>query len=198
MRLTTADGLSLDARWDGPAAPVTVLCHPHPLFGGSMNAPFLGGITTALVEAGVGVLRFDFRGTGSSGGSHTGGVGEVDDVAAAMVAVGAGPVLLAGWSFGASMAARWAAREASAVPLCLIAPALEWAPEPATLRPARRLVIVGTRDQVVPLDEARRWSAQAGADVVEMETDHFFLLKAVGVARTILNWWDSIARTTEP
>ena len=106
--LVAVDGVVLDHLWDraadGPWA-VAVVTHPHPLMGGDMRNPVPAGLARALSAAGVDVLRFDFRGTGESGGSHDDGFGEQHDVDAAIVrAAAAGlPVVGVGYSFGADV-----------------------------------------------------------------------------------------------
>jgi alpha/beta superfamily hydrolase len=81
-----------------------MVCHPHPLFGGSMHNKVVYQMNKTLDRLGIPVLRFNFRGVGLSDGSHAGGVGEGDDVRAALDFLAhefAGtPLLLAGFSFG--------------------------------------------------------------------------------------------------
>jgi alpha/beta superfamily hydrolase len=109
LRLRTADGVDLAAQSalpEGPPVAATVLLHPHPLMGGDMFAPVPQHLFEELPRHGVAVLRFDFRGAGSSEGDHGGGDPEVADVraAAAELAEIAGmPVWLVGWSFGADV-----------------------------------------------------------------------------------------------
>jgi len=85
-----------------------VLCHPHPLFGGTMHTKAVYRAGQALNEAGFAVLRFNFRGVGSSTGSHGGGVGEREDAAAALDWLAAKypgtPLLAGGFSFGSMVA----------------------------------------------------------------------------------------------
>ena len=113
LRLTAADGVSLDAELAGPSAgPPTVgvvLCHPHPLFGGSMQVGIIGPLFDAFMDAGTAVLRFNFRGVDGSEGVHDHGNAERLDVVAAIDAlvdaIGPDvPVVLVGWSFGGNMA----------------------------------------------------------------------------------------------
>jgi uncharacterized protein len=84
---------------------VAVVCHPHPLFGGTMHNKVVFQLAKALHQHGVPVLRFNFRGAGLSEGRHDKGRGEMGDVRAALdylAAEFAGkPILLAGFSFGA-------------------------------------------------------------------------------------------------
>src|SRR5436190_3577840 len=79
----------LEAILKEPAAPVAaaVVCHPHPLGGGTMNNNVVYRLAKALHEAGVAVLRFNFRGVGASTGRHDGGAGEEDDTLAALETV---------------------------------------------------------------------------------------------------------------
>ena len=81
-----------------------LVCHPHPLFGGTMHNKVVYQAAKSLDALGVPVLRFNFRGAGLSGGTHDKGRGEQGDVKAALDFLGAEfsgiPLLLAGFSFG--------------------------------------------------------------------------------------------------
>src|SRR6516165_3335147 len=68
----------------GPVVAAAVVCHPHPLHGGTMNNNVVYRVAKALVDAGVAALRFNFRGVGGSTGQHAEGVGEEEDVRAAL------------------------------------------------------------------------------------------------------------------
>jgi uncharacterized protein len=82
-----------------------VICHPHPLFGGTMHNKVVYQAAKSLAAFGLPVLRFNFRGAGLSTGEHDRGIGEQRDVRAAVDFLGTQfpgvPVLLAGFSFGA-------------------------------------------------------------------------------------------------
>ncbi len=92
-----------------------VLCHPHPLHGGTMHTKAVFRAAQALNEVGVRVLRFNFRGVGTSTGSYADGVGEEEDVEAALRYVEAEspglPLILGGFSFGSLVGSRVALRE---------------------------------------------------------------------------------------
>jgi uncharacterized protein len=86
--------------------PLAVLvCHPHPLFGGTMHNKVIYRAAKSFDALGLPVLRFNFRGAGLSAGTHDRGGGEQDDVRAALGFLGSEipgvPILLAGFSFGA-------------------------------------------------------------------------------------------------
>lgn len=87
-----------------------LVCHPHPLFGGTMHNKVVYQAAKALHECGAPVLRFNFRGAGQSEGVHDQGRGERDDVRAALDYLAAEfpglPILLAGFSFGSSVGLR--------------------------------------------------------------------------------------------
>lgn len=89
-------------RADAPMA--ALVCHPHPLFGGTMHNKVVYQAAKTLHELGLPVLRFNFRGTGLSEGTHDAGHGETGDVQAALDFLTAEfpgrPLLLAGFSFG--------------------------------------------------------------------------------------------------
>jgi alpha/beta superfamily hydrolase len=99
--------------WTTPApepAMAAVLCHPHPLYGGTMHNKVVFQAAKTLHEHGFPVLRFNFRGAGLSEGAHDRGVGEVGDVRAALDYLArefpGRPILLAGFSFGAYVGLR--------------------------------------------------------------------------------------------
>ncbi len=99
---------------DATPAPGIVMCHPHPTYGGDMHNNVVSAICETAVAMGVAVLRFNFRGAGRSEGRHDNGVGDRDDVRAAVAylrgleEVDAERVALAGYSFGAAVAVRTA------------------------------------------------------------------------------------------
>lgn len=176
LMITTSDGVTLEARIDSPDAPerLTVFCHPHPLQGGSMNAPLMIGVALRLVERGHSVLRFNFRGTGESSGEHDHGEAEQHDVAAAIgyAESAALPLGLAGWSFGAATALRWLAAAGSSISYVGIAPAAEKLPSELPGGPKR--IILGNRDQVIDGAAVQTYAETKGIDLVVTPGDHFF------------------------
>ena len=88
-----------------PSPLAAVVCHPHPLFGGTMHNKVVYQTAKALDALGVPVLRFNFRGAGLSAGVHDRGAGEQSDVRAALDFLASEfpgvPLLAAGFSFGA-------------------------------------------------------------------------------------------------
>ncbi len=176
LDLTTSDGATLEARIDSPEAPVrfTVFCHPHPLHGGSMNAPLMIGVTSRLNDRGHAVLRFNFRGTGSSTGRHDYGQAEQADIDAAIELGGSMglPLGLVGWSFGAGTALRWLSTRESNLPWVGIAPPAESLPEELPDGPKR--IVLGTRDQVIDNKALREYAIDKGIDLILTPGDHFF------------------------
>ncbi|MFZ0641046.1 MAG: alpha/beta fold hydrolase [Candidatus Acidiferrales bacterium] len=101
--------------WTAPKAEaeprrVAVVCHPHPLFGGTMHNKVVFQLAKSLHQEGAPVLRFNFRGAGLSEGKHDKGRGESGDVQAALDYLASEfpgkPILLAGFSFGAYVGLR--------------------------------------------------------------------------------------------
>jgi alpha/beta superfamily hydrolase len=176
LELTTSDGETLEARIDSPDAPTrfTVFCHPHPLEGGSMNAPLMISVANRLVERGHAVLRFNFRGTGSSSGEHAYGEDELNDVSAAVDFARTRdlPLGITGWSFGAWTALRWLADSGDTMPYVGIAPATRELPDELPAGPKR--IILGTREQVVNADAIVSYAKAQGIDLVLTPGDHFF------------------------
>ncbi|MGA2358344.1 MAG: alpha/beta fold hydrolase [Terriglobales bacterium] len=91
------------------ATHAAVVCHPHPLYGGTLHNKVVFHAMKALNGLGFPVLRFNFRGTGLSEGEHASGLGEVEDVRAALDWLEREftlPVIFAGFSFGAAVGLR--------------------------------------------------------------------------------------------
>jgi uncharacterized protein len=88
------------------ATHAALVCHPHPLYGGTLHNKVVFHTMKALNSFGFPVLRFNFRGAGLSQGEHDNGIGEVDDVRAALDWLGREfdlPLIFAGFSFGAAV-----------------------------------------------------------------------------------------------
>jgi alpha/beta superfamily hydrolase len=99
--------------WTVPVADpllVAMVCHPHPLFGGTMHNKVVYQAAKALHLRDIPVLRFNFRGAGQSEGVHDRGIGEQEDVRAALDYLSGEfpqrPILLAGFSFGSMVGLR--------------------------------------------------------------------------------------------
>jgi alpha/beta superfamily hydrolase len=163
VRITTSDGVSLDAELarpeDGDPKAGVVIAHPHPRHGGDMHVPLVAGLFERLPRSGVAALRFDFRGVGRSGGAHDDGVGERRDVEAAVAHLAdviSGPVVAAGWSFGADVSL--AVGTAAVAGWFAVAPTLRVVPldELAAAGDARpTLLAIPQHDQFNPPDRAR-------------------------------------------
>jgi len=138
-----------------------VVCHPHPLQGGTMHNHVTYRIADAFRKAGVSTLRFNFRGVGLSTGQHDDGRGEVDDARAALdyrqhQQPGV-PLLLAGFSFGSRVALQVAKEDPRVERLLLAGVALR-AFSFGLLHELRKpkAFIQSDRDELAAIDEVRR------------------------------------------
>ncbi|MFH1113280.1 MAG: alpha/beta fold hydrolase [Pseudomonadota bacterium] len=138
----------------GPAAGA-VICHPHPLYGGNMYNSVTSALKKGLLERGVACLRFNFRGTGGSEGSHGQGVDELEDVRAAVdylaeqPMVDAGRIILAGYSFGCWVGLRAASDDPRPSRLIGISPPVDHYDFGFLLKENRpKLLVAGDRDFV--------------------------------------------------
>lgn len=139
-----------------------------------MMAPLMVAVTTRLVERGFSVLRFNFRGTGDSSGSHDHGDAETLDVDAAVEEARATGLTLhlSGWSFGAATSLRWLGEQSEALPYSGIAPAAAGLPD--ELPPGPKRIVVGTRDQLVDIEAIRAYAEEQTIDLLLTPGDHFF------------------------
>ena len=179
--LQTSDGVRLEYELGSPPAGgplgAAVVCHPHPLGGGDMRSPVVMALSRAARESGLVALRFNFRGTGRSGGDHGGGAKEVADVeAAATLARGLAPggmLVVMGYSFGSAVAARWLATGGRADAFVAVAlPEASGAPD---LGGVPALLVAGALDDISPPGFNRPLASEGRVEVVTLPgTDHFF------------------------
>lgn len=133
-----------------------IICHPHPLYGGSMDNGVVGAIEEGLSRAGLTTLRFNFRGVGGSTGRYDEGVGEVEDALAACralreMAPPPGRFVLAGYSFGAMVCAKALPECPFATDLLLVAfPPSMGGTEEIRSFSGRVYLVGGSRDDIAP------------------------------------------------
>ena len=187
-----------------PAATPTaigIVCHPHPLFQGTMHNKVAYMLARSFKDANMLAIRFNFRGVGKSEGTHDDGQGEVDDVLAVIAwARTQWPDLqvnLAGFSFGSYVALQTAQegllRDSLKVnSLITVAPPVgRWDFSVIKKPNMPWLIIQGLEDELVEASEVIKWSAtfSEAPQVVEIpEADHFFHGK-LNILRDAVNAW---------
>jgi alpha/beta superfamily hydrolase len=181
-------------------APYTVLvCHPHPLGGGTMHNKVVYHAMKAFLAFGLPVLRFNFRGTGLSEGVHDDGHGEQDDVRSALDWLDREfqrPILFAGFSFGGAIGLRACCGDERvkgliALGLPVHAEGRDYHYRFLPACPQLKLFVSGTRDQYGPMPqlEVVFHTALQPAEMVWVEdADHFFAGKLDQVQLAIRNW----------
>ena len=164
--------------------PGAVICHPHSLYGGSMEVPLVATIAEELAQRGVVALRFNFRGVGRSQGTFADGEGEMADVAGALdflesqERVDRERLYLAGYSFGAGVGLRRAEHDPRIAAVALVAPYVE-SPGESLLKSYTKpkLFLVGEGDTVCPTEWLRAFVTPLPEPKVLRilpGTDHFF------------------------
>jgi alpha/beta superfamily hydrolase len=187
------------------ATHAAVVCHPHPLFGGTLHNKVVFHTMKALNSFGFPVLRFNFRGAGLSQGEHDQGIGEVEDVRAALDWLDAEfhlPIVFAGFSFGAAVGLRAACPDARVK--ALIGVGTPVVPVAADTEMPRtysfdflsvctkpRLFVSGARDQFGPTAKLEALVASLAEPkklVVIDGADHFFEGRLRELRGTIESW----------
>jgi alpha/beta superfamily hydrolase len=194
----------IETRIESPAEPrgIALVCHPHPLFGGSNTNKVVHTLASTFVRLGYAAVRPNFRGVGESGGQHDEGRGETEDMLIVLDEArrifGELPIVLAGFSFGAYVQTRVAdALAESGQPaqrLVLVGTAaghVEGARRYATRAVAKdTLVIHGSADTTVPLDNVLAWAEPLELPVVVIPgADHFFHRRLHIIRDIILCAW---------
>jgi alpha/beta superfamily hydrolase len=193
------------------ATHAALVCHPHPLYGGAFHNKVVFHTMKALNSFGFPVLRFNFRGVGMSPGTHDNGVGEVDDVRAALDWLDAEfhlPIAFAGFSFGAAIGLRAACpdvRVDSVIGLGLpLLPTDDRSYDLDFLRTCNKpkLLVSGARDQFAPrlrLEELALSLPEPKKLVLIEAADHFFEGRLKELRETIEKWVEeAIPRARSP
>ena len=159
---------------------IAVICHPHPLFGGTMHNKVIYTLARCFNSMGFASVRFNFRGVGLSQGEYDKGIGETDDLLAVLTWLESCPeseIWLAGFSFGAYVAAR-AAKIWPAKQLICVAPPIENFPfKELPPFPCPWILIQGDEDEVVSPTAVFTWvdSLEQPPELIKIQgADHFF------------------------
>jgi len=162
-------------------AGVAVICHPHPLQGGTMHNKVVTTLERTLRELGLATVVFNFRGTGASQGTFDDGIGETDDLlAVARWAQHVRPrdaLWLAGFSFGSYVAARAAPQLPVRQMISIAPPVGRWDFSHLASPLCPWLVVQGEADEIVDANAVYTWVAaqpEPPALVRMPETGHFF------------------------
>jgi len=140
---------------------LVVICHPHPLYGGSMDSNVVDAVCRGVLNQGLGWLKFNFRGVGKSSGSFDGGIGEQEDLKAAIFFAAGNTMVdpqkigVCGYSFGSQIAFSVAAQDVRVKAVAGISPFVQ----PADLlnnymKP--KLFICGTNDEFIKTGNLER------------------------------------------
>ncbi len=183
MRIPVSHG-HLEAVLRTPTDPAAagVVCHPHPLHGGTMHIKAVFRAAQALADARVAALRFNFRGVGLSTGSYERGIGEKDDVAAALdwleQAFQGLPLVAGGFSFGSAVCLSHAATDPRVAALFAIGlPVRLYDYSYLTDVGKPVLIVQGEEDEFGTGPELERVAAALGSHVTLVRipgTDHYF------------------------
>lgn len=178
-----------------PVSAFAVVCHPHPLFGGTLDNKVVHTLARAFNQLGAPTVRFNFRGVGTSAGSYDDGRGEIKD-ALAVIAFGrkrwpGASLWLGGFSFGGAVAV-WAAGEAAPARLVAVAPGITKVGVTGAAPPACPwLIVQGDADDVVPPDVVLAWArtlAPAPEVAVLPGAGHFFHGRINDLRETVLGF----------
>ena len=181
------------------ATHAALVCHPHPLYGGTMHNKVVYHAMKALSGFGFPVLRFNFRGAGMSQGEHDKGQGEQSDVRAALEWLDSEfhlPMIFCGFSFGAATGLRVACADKRVVGLISLGTPVSaegriYAYHFLESCAPPKLFVSGARDQFGAPEHVRRVVELAPEPrelVIVPEADHFFAGRLAEMQAAISNW----------
>ncbi len=177
-----ANGLSIKGMISrGTGTKGVVITHPHPQYGGDMYNPVVESIGRVYQQKGITTLRFNFRGVGLSDGSYGDGIGEQEDVLAAVACLkkqGVDDIDLAGYSFGAWVNAHVKVGTAPVSTMIMVSPPVAFMDFNTDLAlPRLDLVVSGSQDEIAPAGKIRNLMPDWNPDAVFEEiqgADHFY------------------------
>ncbi len=180
------------------ATHAALVCHPHPMFGGTMHNKVVFNAMKALHGFGYPVLRFNFRGAGLSGGEHDQGRGEVDDVRSALAWLKQEfslPIIFAGFSFGAATGLRAACPDPDVAALISIGTPVAaegrlYAFDFLSQCTKPKLFVSGDHDPFASVSDLEAIAARAAPpkQLVIVPGDHFFAGHLDQMRAAIANW----------
>jgi len=184
---------------------VALLCHPHPLGGGTMHNKVVFRAAAGLLDAGLVTLRFNYRGVGQSTGMHDEGRGEQDDIRAALDYLAENypnqPITFAGFSFGSRFGTEVAMTDERVVRLISIGTPVDKYGDYDFLRNLKKpvLFVHGDRDEFGSVENVNKLveslPPEAEAELVVFENSgHFFDEHLNELRETIKNWTDGRIR----
>ncbi|WP_404437889.1 alpha/beta hydrolase [Stutzerimonas chloritidismutans] len=187
------EGLHFD---QADARGLALICHPNPVKGGTMLNKVVSTLQRTARDAGFTTLRFNFRGVGSSGGSHDMKTGEIDDAEAALRWLQAQhpelPLTLMGFSYGgfvaAALAGRIEARGESLDRLFMVAPAVSRLADQPLAERCELTIIQPDDDEVIDATSVHAFSAALGRphELLKVaECGHFFHGKLVDLKELV-------------
>lgn len=180
-------------------AGIAVICHPHPLGGGTIHNKVVFRTARGLENANVATLRFNFRGVGTSGGRHEGGEGEQDDVTAAIEwakkKLPGKKLFVGGFSFGAWVSSRVACERPDVDAMFLIGtPVNKY--DFGHLRHCEKpiLFLHGTEDEHGDVGKLEKLAqgVRNAESVIITGADHFFTRQLEAVDETLRTWAEEI------
>jgi alpha/beta superfamily hydrolase len=177
-----SDSFEIEGRLaEGDRQAGVVVSHPHPLYGGDMHNNVVAAVCRSYQKIGATTLRFNFRGVGSSQGNYGDGIGEQEDIRAAvayLATIGTRQIDLAGYSFGAWVNALAVNDGLKVDNMIMVSPPVAFIDFKSIADlSSLKLIITGNRDDIAPADMVEKlypaWNPQARFEVIG-GADHFY------------------------
>lgn len=166
---------------EDPPKAIAIICHPHPLYGGTMTNKVVTTLSKAFNQLEMQTIRFNFRGIGKSAGTYADGIGEQEDLLAVIEWITEispkTPIWLAGFSFGAYISICIAAQQTFAGLVSVAPPVNRFPFEVIPVITCPWIVVQGEKDEVVPVDDVKAWTEKLNPRpelILFPDATHFF------------------------
>ena len=186
---------NIEAKLDIRSNNAIIICHPHPLYGGTMDNKVVTALQKSFFQKDFTTLIFNFRGVGESDGSFDGGKGELEDLVCVkdylFQKVDVNNFYLAGFSFGSYIASRFVLKDNDCSHLILVAPPLQLYNFDHILNYEKpKLILIGDNDEfcrIGQINELYEKLSEPKKLIVFKDTDHLFTGKYAELKKTISN-----------
>ncbi|MFO7772496.1 MAG: alpha/beta family hydrolase [Dehalococcoidia bacterium] len=186
--------------------PAVIVCHPHPLYGGSMDNNVVHSLSETLTQASLASFRFNFRGVGGSQGEFGHGIGEREDVEAAIsfistvTQIDAARIGLAGYSAGAGFAFPVGFNDQRIKALAAVSPPLTMFDfDFLKSSPKPKFIVSGSRDDLTPADQflqfCRNLPNPGEYEVIE-GADHFWRGYESSLAAKVADFFRDVLKSS--
>ena len=192
VRKVIINGLEAEIIGPETSSKLAVICHPHPLYQGTMNNKVVTTLWKSMSEIGYQAVRFNFRGVGASDGCYDHGKGELEDLRTIINNFSYSELFLLGFSFGSYIVSEYVRDHASSKILLVAPPVTRFKLNTSFKKVGQTVLVVARNDELFSLSESFDYIKNIDSEfsVETIDSSHFFHGKLLELKNIILKHFD--------